>query len=140
MYFGKLLLEKWLRQNLASIHDKKVFLFSVSGTPPDRRQELDGIIQQSIPAEIRTAAEIYFFPGKMDMASLSWLDRLLIKMGARMTKDPVVKKEMLRDYNDIRKQHIYALTQAVLKFCFPVSGPDMMQASKPQGLSHKPRG
>jgi hypothetical protein len=57
-------------------------------------------------------------------------------MGARMSKDPVVKNEMLREYNDISKQHIYELKQAVLKFCSADSSPDMMPASKTQGLAH----
>ncbi len=136
VYFGKLLLHKWLKEHLALIHYKKIFIFSVSGTPPDHRQELDEIIQRSVPAEIRNPASVYFFPGKMELDKLSWLDRLLMKLGARMSKDPVVKKEMLREYNDVRKQHISELTQAVLQYRSPGASPETTKASQQQGLAH----
>ena len=52
----------------------------------------------------------------MKMKNLSWWDRFLLKMGARLTKDPVEKKKMLTDFNEVKKENIEPLIESVRKF------------------------
>jgi hypothetical protein len=53
----------------------------------------------------------------MILRELSWKDRFMLKMGARLTKDPAAKKTMPTDYNQVKKENITGLVNAVTKFC-----------------------
>jgi menaquinone-dependent protoporphyrinogen IX oxidase len=117
VYIGKMLLKGWLRNNVAAIQGKKIFLFMVSGTPPDKKEKLERYVQASVPAEIRSGCEIFFLPGRLVMKNLSWLDRIMLKMGSKLTKAPDEKKEMLTEYDDVKKENIQELKAAVNKFC-----------------------
>jgi menaquinone-dependent protoporphyrinogen IX oxidase len=117
VYFGKLLLSKWLKENLSFLHNKRLFLFSVSGTPPDQTQVLQGYIQNSVPAEIRNSMEVYFFPGRLNTRSLSWFHYYMLKVGAWLENDPATKKRMLTEYDAVQIEHIRPLERSVGKFC-----------------------
>jgi len=117
VYIGKLQISKWLKANLPSLRGKKIFFFQVAATPPDQKEKLETYIRSGVPAEIRNQCEFYFYPGKMILSNLSWIDRFMLKMGARLTKDPDAKKGMLTDFNDVKKENIAGLASEVKKLC-----------------------
>jgi len=117
VYIGKLQVSQWLRSNLDVIRGKKIFFFQVAGTPPEEKEKLETYIRAGVPAEIRDDCEFFFYPGKMVMKELSWTDRFMLKMGARLTKDPNAKKTMLTDYNQVKLENITSLANAVKDFC-----------------------
>ena len=116
VYIGKLQISQWLNNNPDSIRRKKIFFFQVAGTPPDEKEKLNVYFRSGVPEEIREQCEVYYYPGKMIFNELSWKDRFMLKMGARLTKDPAAKKTMLTDYNNVRKENINSLVDAVKKF------------------------
>jgi len=116
VYIGKLQVAKWVKENSAILGNKKLFLFLVAGTPPDQKQKLDAYIQAGVPEEIRKHCEVFYLPGRLVIKKLSWLDRVMLKMGARLAKDPDDRKTMLTDYDLVKKEKIAPLTQAVKKF------------------------
>lgn len=113
VYIGKLLIRKWLKKHAAVLQNKKLFLFIVCGTPSSETEKLGVIVKNNVPLSILDKTSIYFLHGKMDIKALNWSDRLLLKMGARLEKDPDTKKEMLTDYNDVKKENITALVKEV---------------------------
>lgn len=113
VYIGKLQVAKWLKENLTILANKKLFLFLVAGTPPDQKQKLDAYIQGGVPEEIRGRCEIVYLPGRLTINKLSWPDRFMLKMGARLTKDPNDRKTMLTDYDLVKKEKITPLIQKV---------------------------
>ena len=117
VYIGKLQISKWLKTNLASLKGKKIFFFQVAATPPDQKEKLETYIRSSVPEEIRNQSEFYFYPGKMIFNDLSWTDRFMLEMGARLTKDPAEKKGMLTDFNNVKKENIAVLASEVKNFC-----------------------
>ena len=116
VYIGKLQISEWLKTNLAAIRGKKIFFFLVAGTPPEQTEKLEAYIRSGVPEEIRGQCEVFYYPGKMILKELSWKDRFMLKMGARLTKDPAAKKIMLTDYNLVKKENITGLISAVKKF------------------------
>jgi menaquinone-dependent protoporphyrinogen IX oxidase len=120
VYIGRLLIKDWLKQNLAFIQNKKIFLFIVCGTAPGEKDKLEKIAKDNIPEEIRNKCEVYFLHGRMIMKNFTWLDRFVLKLGAFLTRDPVEKKNMLRDFNDVKEENIFPLLNAINKYCLSV--------------------
>ncbi len=52
----------------------------------------------------------------MIMRNLSRWDRFMLKMGAKLTKDPVEKETMLTDFDNVKKENILPLVEAVRQF------------------------
>ena len=114
VYIGKMLIAKWLAKNAALLSGKKILLFVVCGTGKDKQEERMAYITKSVPSGIRENCQVFFLPGKMKVSALSFLDRSLLKMGARMAGKKAAE-QMLRDYNDVKVEHISELFDAVKK-------------------------
>ncbi len=127
VYIGKLQIKKWIKKNLDFMLGKKIFLFQVAGTPPeqvDKRQvyNLDGI-----PSELTGKCAFYFLPGRMLKEKLSWWDRFMLRMGARLVKDPNERKTMLTDYDLVKKENLEEMILAVNKHLSSKNLPSYMQ-------------
>ena len=59
-------------------------------------------IPDALPVEIKQNCEVYYLHGKLKVNELSWNDRLLLKMGAWLVKDPLESKKMTTDYDDVK--------------------------------------
>ena len=109
VYVGKMLVAKWLKRNESILGSKKLYFFIVCATPFADREKTAQIIQKSIPASLRKNAVIHFLKGRMVMKDLSWIDSLVLKLGAAATKDPVQKAEMLRDFDEVKEENLTTL-------------------------------
>jgi menaquinone-dependent protoporphyrinogen IX oxidase len=115
VYVGKLLIKKWMTQNVAALQRKKIFLFVVCGTPPDKKEKLQKYLEVSVPGEIRNRCETYFLPGRMIMKDLSLWDRFMLKIGALLEKEPETKKEMRMEYDGVKKENLNELLKSIKK-------------------------
>ena len=106
VYIGKLQLSKWLQRNKKYLLNKKIFFFLVAGTPPSETEKLMGYIKTGIPEEIQSNCSYYFLPGRLNMEKLSWKDKFMLRMGARLAKDPADRANMLRSYDLVKKENL----------------------------------
>src|SRR5450755_2164494 len=102
VYMGEWLTRRWLKQHENILKNKKLFLFVVCGTPSSEKQKQEHIAKYNVPAQILDRSPIFFLPGRLVMKQLSWKDRLMIKLGARMEKNPVKKKAILQGVDGVR--------------------------------------
>jgi len=116
VYMGKLLIADWLRQNTVVLQNKKLFLFIVCGTPASQAQKQRDIVSRNIPPQLLDRMDIFFLPGRLIINKLSWKDRLFLKMGTWLEKDPAKKKAMQRDINEVKKENVVELIRAAGKF------------------------
>lgn len=119
VYMGKLLIKKWMKQNIAALQGKKIFLFVVSGTPANQKEKLQKYLQVSVPGEIRNKCETYFLPGRMVWKDLSRWDRFMMKMGAILERDPEAKKEMQKEFDGVKKENLKELLRTINKTAEP---------------------
>lgn len=126
IYIGKPEAKNWLKNNFALLKKKKNFLFQVAGTPVEQIEKRESYYKGNVPEEILRKCESFFLPGRMIMRNLSWFDRFMLKMGARLVKDPIEKQKMLTDFNDVKKEHIAPLIESVKKFT-KLSEPEMAE-------------
>ena len=113
VYIGKLLIKAWLRINSPILGDKNLLFFIVCGTPASEKEEQDKIARTNIPRDIIGPANVFFLPGRVAMGKLSWRDRFMLKMGARLQKDPAKKAAMLKDVDGVRKELLAPILQNV---------------------------
>ena len=116
VYMGQLEIKKWLKKNFNILQDKKIFLFQVAGSPADQREKRESYNKASLSAGILNKIQFYYLPGRMIMKYLSGWDRFMLKMGARLVKNPAEKKAMLTDFDHVKKENLLPLIEAVKTF------------------------
>jgi len=116
VYIGKLEIRDWLKKNFGLLRNKKIMFFQVAASPIEQIEKRESYNKASLPATILEKIRFYYLPGRMIMRNLSAWDRFMLKMGARLTKDPVEKKNMLTDFNHVKKENIIPLVKSVKDF------------------------
>jgi menaquinone-dependent protoporphyrinogen IX oxidase len=113
VYIGMLVIKEWIKNNSEGIEGKPVFLFVVCGTPSDEKEKLESYVQSSVPEQIRKQCTLYFLPGRLIYKKLSWLDKLMLRMGSLLSGSTGAKKAMLTDYDAVKKENIIPLVNDV---------------------------
>jgi menaquinone-dependent protoporphyrinogen IX oxidase len=116
VYIGKLEIKDWLKKNFTAFMNKKIFFFQVAGSPVEQIEKREGYNKASLPATIWEKIQFCYLPGRMIMRNLSAWDRFMLKMGARLTKDPLEKKTMLADFDHVKNENILPVIEAVRNF------------------------
>lgn len=121
VYAGRLQNKSWLKRNSKILQGKKLFLFIVCATPSSEKEKLNEILNANIPDALVNRADTYFLRGRLIISKLSWTDRLVLRMGASLEKDPARKKAMLQDFDSVKKENINVLLQAVTAYTHQVT-------------------
>ena len=116
VYIGQLEIRNWLKKNVNILQNKKIFFFQVAASPVEQIEKRESYNKASLIPTLVNKNLIYYLPGRMIMRNLSAWDRFMLKMGARLTKDPIEKKKMLTDFNDVKKENVTPLVKSVRNF------------------------
>ena len=116
VYIGKLEIKDWLKKNFNVLQNKKIFFFQVAGSPVEQIEKRQSYNKASLPPSILKKAQFYYLPGRMIMRNLSGWDRFMLKMGAKLAKDPVEKKAMLTDFDHVKKEKVIPIMEGVRTF------------------------
>ena len=116
----KLTIRQWVDAKLASIEDKPIILFTVSGAPAGPK--LDGWIAESLPGNRLSRMDHVALRGRQIPAELSWWHRLTLIIGAWKNDDPVARKEELEGFDFMDKSSIEPILELVRKFQSGVAG------------------
>src|SRR6478735_1007015 len=122
VYIGKLEIKDWLKKNFIVLQNKKIFFFQVAGSPVEQIEKRESYNKASLPPDILQKIQFYYLPGRMIMRNLSGWDRFMLKMGAKLTKDPVEKKAMLTDFDHVKKEKVIPIMEGVrtyIEMCEP---------------------
>jgi len=113
VYIGKLEIKDWLKKNFNVLQNKKIFFFQVAASPVEQIEKRQSYNKASLPTTIIEKIQFYYLPGRMIMRNLSAWDRFMLKMGAKLAKDPVEKKTMITDFDHVKKENILPLIEAI---------------------------
>ena len=116
VYIGKLEIKDWLKKNFTVLQNKKIFFFQVAASPVEQTEKRQSFNKASLPPDILQKIQFYYLPGRMIMRNLSGWDRFMLKMGAKLTKDPVEKKAMLTDFDHVKKEKVIPIMEGVRTF------------------------
>jgi len=116
VYMERLRIKQWLRKVVKSLAGKKLCLFIVNATSPDEHLKREKFVANSLPAELRHASSVYFLPGRLRHKSLTWMDKLFLRIGAR-TLTPEQRKSIKEDVNEVKRENLELLIKTVQTFC-----------------------
>ena len=116
VYIGKLEIKDWLKKNFYVLQNKMIFFFQVAASPVEQIEKRQSYNKASLPPSILKNIEFYYLPGRMIMRNLSVWDRFMLKMGAKLAKDPVEKKAMLTDFDHVKKEKVIPIMEGVRTF------------------------
>ena len=116
VYIGQLEIKNWLKKNFNLLMNKKIFFFQVAASPPEEIEKREGYNNASLPPHILKKIRFYYLPGRMIMRNLSGWDRFMLKMGARLVKDPIEKKKMLTDFDHVKIENVFPIVEGVRAF------------------------
>jgi len=107
----KLTIRTWVKRNLAVIESKPTILFTVSGAPAG--DKLDGWIADSIPQRLISKVQHVALQGRLDHKDISWLTKLILKIGAWRNEDPKAAEEELHGFDFMDKASIEPILRLV---------------------------
>ena len=116
VYIGKLEIKDWLKKNFYVLQNKMIFFFQVAASPVEQIEKRQSYNKESLPPSILKNIQFYYLPGRMIMRNLSGWDRFMLKMGAKLAKDPVEKKAMLTDFDHVKKEKVIPIMEGVRTF------------------------
>ena len=116
VYIGKLEIKDWLKKNFYVLQNKKIFFFQVAASPVEQIEKRQNYNKASLPPSILKNIQFYYLPGRMIMRNLSVWDRFMLKMGAKLVKDPMEKKAMLTDFDHVKKEKVIPIMEGVRTF------------------------
>ena len=116
VYIGKLEIKDWLKKNFYVLQNKKIFFFQVARSPVEQIEKRQSYNKASLPPSILKNIQFYYLPGRMIMRNLSVWDRFMLKMGAKLAKDPLEKKAMLTDFDHVKKEKVIPIMEGVRTF------------------------
>ena len=116
VYIGKLEIKDWLKKNFYVLQNKMIFFFQVAASPVEQIEKRQSYNKASLPPPILKNIQFYYLPGRMIMRNLSVWDRFMLKMGAKLAKDPLEKKAMLTDFDHVKKEKVIPIMEGVRTF------------------------
>lgn len=112
VYIGKLQIAAWLAKHGDWLKGRTLLFFIVAGTPVNQTATLTGYFVKGVPEKLRDGAECFFLPGRLHFKGLSLLDKILLTLGARLTRKEKVTIS-LKDYNDVKKEYLEPMLQEI---------------------------
>jgi len=98
-------LSKWIVKHWDILMDKKVVLYTTSGTLPTDTGLQEGF-RDAVPDEIRNIIDYFPLHGRMIFKNLSRLHKMMMGIAQMKEKDPVVKAEIKKDVDGVKRENI----------------------------------
>ncbi len=100
----KLSIRNWVKTHWASIENKSIILFTVSGAAAGAK--LDGWIADSLTESMLLKMQHVALRGRQHPKELSWWDRIILRIGAWKNDDPEAKKQELEGFDFMDKSSV----------------------------------
>lgn len=105
--------KKWLFRNWEQFRKKPVLLFTVSGTAPDHPNLITWLNMHLSPEMLE---HLKYVPlrGRLDLALLPWWLRALLRLAARLTKDPEEAQRMREGFDYMDRSALEPIVEWIL--------------------------
>lgn len=112
--YYKLLIRKWVKRHLATIENKPIIFFSVSGAPAG--DKMNGWIADSLPKYFISKMNHVVLRGRQIPEELTFFDRMMLKIAALTNKDHEARKQEFEGFDFMDKSSIEPIVKLVKQF------------------------
>ncbi|PKL76638.1 MAG: hypothetical protein CVV27_09260 [Candidatus Melainabacteria bacterium HGW-Melainabacteria-1] len=116
LHCGRLRISGWLHHHRAELAKRDVFLYSVSGLPPESRL-LHHMVQANLGFGMMAHINYYPLPGRLIYHELDAVDRWLLRgeawLGIRLGQYPGRYLSATGDFNNVSRSQLDPLLQAL---------------------------
>jgi len=113
VYVGKIQIAKWLNERKNILRNKNLILFVVFASPLTKPEEQHQLLTKNIDKELLQRLRVFYLRGRLIKQNLSLLDRFVLHMGAALQKTRADKNRMLTDFDDVKKENLNELIEAI---------------------------
>ena len=113
VYVGKIQIAKWLNERKNILRNKNLFLFVVCASPLTKSEEQQQLLTKNIDKGLLQLLRAFYLRGRLIKQNLSFLDRFVLHMGAALQKTRADKNRMLTDFDDVKKENLNELIEAI---------------------------
>jgi menaquinone-dependent protoporphyrinogen IX oxidase len=92
IYYGEMLIRKWLDSHKQELAHKKLFYFVVSAAPP--------------PTALLDKRDVYCLPGRITLARLNWKEKFILRL-----------KSKARDMDQVDIRHLADMLRVLTQYC-----------------------
>jgi len=101
-----LIIGNWVKNHWKDLRNKKIVLFSVSGTPSQAKDTLKKILDRSLTPDIISHVSYHPLRGRMIFEKLPLKIRILMRVVSFFMKDPNVRRGMTQSYDFVSRKDI----------------------------------
>ena len=123
VYVGKMLLAGWINSHQKILAGKKLVLFVVCATTSTEEAQLNDLLRKNINKDLIKTSKVFYLRGRMIKSRLSFIDRIVLHMGAALQKNKLDKERMLADFDDVRQENLTDIVTAVRSFSLEIGQP-----------------
>jgi menaquinone-dependent protoporphyrinogen IX oxidase len=109
---GNIVVAPFIKDNWSVLKEKKVVLFTTSGTPP-HHPKIRIIYEKSFSEEIRKKIKYFPIPGRIISKDLTFLDQLLTAIGKMFESDENIKNDMGKDFDGVKHENLRPLIEYI---------------------------
>lgn len=110
---GKPTIAGWVKKHWPMIRDKKLLIYSVSGTEPGH-PDLNTWMQQHLGDQL-PAMHYVQLRGRLVLSEVSWWLRLMLRLVGAVSKDPDVKRRMTEGFDFMDPEKLKPILQWVTR-------------------------
>lgn len=104
----------WIKKNWSLLKDKKVILYTTSGSVATDKRLQKGLAK-AFPKKLQNVIKIFPLGGRLLYKNLTWWDHILMKMIVMVVRDPETKERMKKDIDNVKKEEIKNVLEAIGK-------------------------
>lgn len=116
VYMAKLLIRNWIKHRYLTLQHKKLFFVIVCATSFSEIKKQEKIIKDNIPDVLLPDSDINFLPGRLIIEKLSWKDKMILRLGSWMEKDPVKKAAVRKDIDGVQKENTFCIIDKIRSY------------------------
>ena len=118
-----MLLAGWINSHQKILAGKKLVLFVVCATTSTEEAQLNDLLRKNINKDLIKTSKVFYLRGRMIKSRLSFIDRIVLHMGAALQKNKVDKERMLTDFDDVRQENLTDIVTAMRSFSLEIGQP-----------------
>lgn len=113
VYYGKVLLAKYIKQNWNLFKDKKIYFLTVAGVDKNAKQDIIDMMNLNFKPNILSHLKWFYLEGRMEVEKLKLLEKFIVKRLAKIIEDESERKKFQKGYNQLQRKNLDIIIETI---------------------------